>query len=393
MVTQPRGGVEKFFILDMNVRYKKIIFGFSAIFLMGLVFGHDVSWSKSNKAIERSKDIKNKVISIEENVIITVKDGLMTVRAKDVNIEDLMEAIHQKAGIKITLNPSLRGTKVTTALEKISIEEGLKAILRSAGITSNALVFTKKNNQFSVDEILLAHGGETKAVKTDQSIKFINKKGEVISEFPLLKEVEVRVGEEVEGEGIMTFSKVEESDNGKYIAVNNIYEYSGKGENVEKADAIILDSEGKEVWRIKEHYYDGIVPSPNGKYVLAGVSLGNFSTYLINKDGLEKEIKSEDDMSAPVFSMDGSFFAVQTTTLDHNMGKTENFLDNFQGNLLLIDENGNELWRKEKVFIGDDHSFTISIIEDDTVPNGVVIAIEASSGKIFRFDKNGNELK
>jgi WD40 repeat protein len=300
----------------------------------------------------------------------------MTVKAKDVNIEDLMEAIHQKAGIKITLNPSLRGTKVTTALEKVSIEEGLKAILRSAGITSNALVFTKKNNQFSVDEILLAHGGETKAVKTDQSIKFLNKKGEVISEFPLLKE----------GEG--SWSEVEESDNGKYIAVNNIYESNLNGENsVEKADAIILDSEGREVWRIKEHYYNGIVPSPNGKYVLAGISLGTFSIYLINKDGLNKEIKSEYDVSTPVFSSDGSFFAMNTTTIDHNMEKTQNILDNHHGNLLLLDENGNELWKRGEMFSGEDSSFSIAIIDD------IVVEVETFTGKIFRFDKNGNQLK
>ena len=363
-------GWRKISILDMNLGYKKIIFGFSAIFLMGLFFGLDVSWSK---VIKQSK---NKVVSIQEKVIVTVKDGLMTVKAKDINIEDLMEAIHQKSGIKIALNPSLRGTKVTTALEKVSIEEGLKSILRSAGITSNALVFTKKNNQFSVDEILLAQEGFTKVVKSEQSIKFLNKKGEIISEFPL---------HNVEG---ISVSNVEESDNGKYIAVNNIYESNLNGENsVEKADAIILDSEGKEVWRIKEHYYNSIVPSPNGRYVLAGAGYGSFSTYLINKDGSEKEIKSEYDVSTPVFSSDGSFFAMNTTTIDHNMEKTQNILDNHQGNLLLIDENGNELWRRGEMFPREDSSFSIAIIDD------TVVEVETFTGKIFRFDKNGNELK
>lgn len=76
-----------------------------------------------------------------ENPTVVFSKGLLTVRAKAVRLQTLMEAIGKKAGIEVSLGPTLQKEKITIHFENMPFEAGLRAILQSAKIGNHALAY------------------------------------------------------------------------------------------------------------------------------------------------------------------------------------------------------------------------------------------------------------
>lgn len=76
-----------------------------------------------------------------ENPSVVFSKGLLTVQAKAVRLQALMEAIGKKAGIEVLLSPNLKSEKVTVDFENAPFEEGLRAILQSAKIVNHAFSY------------------------------------------------------------------------------------------------------------------------------------------------------------------------------------------------------------------------------------------------------------
>lgn len=73
--------------------------------------------------------------------------GLLTVQAKAVRLQTLMEAIDKKAGIEVSLSPNLKSEKVTVDFKNVQFEEGLQAIQQSAKIVNHALSYQQSNER------------------------------------------------------------------------------------------------------------------------------------------------------------------------------------------------------------------------------------------------------
>lgn len=102
-----------------------------------------------------------------ENPNVVFSKGLLTVQAKAVSLQTLMEAIGEKAGIEVSLSPALQKESVTVQLENVPFEEGLRAILQSAKIVNHALSYRQssergKIGQWVIEKIFLKEKGTSK---------------------------------------------------------------------------------------------------------------------------------------------------------------------------------------------------------------------------------------
>ena len=165
---------------NANMKDKKIIIlGASVVLFLGLIFGLKNGWSKENQELKQTKKVGDreitKTLKVKEestpqkqDFVVTVKDGLMTIQSKEAKIEDLMEVVSQKSGVKISIDPSLRGKRVSVAVENIKFEDGLKNIFKSALITNSAIIYRRnsdsgKSEFWVIDEIYLKEEGNQSA--------------------------------------------------------------------------------------------------------------------------------------------------------------------------------------------------------------------------------------
>ena len=194
-----------------------------------------------------------------------------------------------------------------------------------------------------------------------------------------------------------SYSKAYFSENNKYIALDNVeYEIVDGYQQDKIAEITVLNWKGEDLWK-KEHpfyYFDSL--SPNGKYFLAkSSSQGSISIFnekrVIDftpknkKGGINFTTKEDWRGWISAFSKNGNFFAVVLGIIKKD-GDEQKEIDN----LFVLDENGNELWRKEEVISGELYGLNISDNDIITVlgsdPN------EYRRSKEYRFDKQGNQL-
>lgn len=218
-------------------------------------------------------------------------------------------------------------------------------------------------------------------VTEGNKITFVSETGVVIKEIPLLKTIP---GKQWAGTNI--------SKNKKYIAVTNVYGYAA--ESVTRGEVIIYDNEGNEQWRRKDSHFADAIPSPNGRYALAmgDSSCGDCPVSLLNKNGIVRAIdKSELNWSYD-FSEDGSFFAIIVPTIV----KGEGLNITYRTDLILFNESGNELWRKNNLSSGIGGSSQVTISSDGTIKVNIVLIVNLSAPqpeyKEYIFDKQGNQL-
>jgi hypothetical protein len=106
-----------------------------------------------------------------------------------------------------------------------------------------------------------------------------------------------------------------------------------------------------------------------------------------NKDGKilsEMENNAFNDIS---FSKDGGYFAVILEGIDREM-KTERYADRAYADLVVVDAQGKELWKKEKIARGWASSAKVNISADT-----VIVMTGGEELKVYYFNKDGKLLK
>lgn len=213
-----------------------------------------------------------------------------------------------------------------------------------------------------------------KVTMTDKMLKFLDNTGRVKKEIHFIPTI---AGKQ--------WTKVEKSINEKFIGVNEILDYSQKGECVEKGKFKMFSSEGKLVWEC-EHTCDFVKPSPDGEYAIGenGMQLPIFS--ILNRSG-QKLVKPGFDMNRArfakaKFSNDGNLLAVGIRDVIWAGNKTY---------LLLFDKEGNKLWQRS---IEANRCWNIKFSGDASLIAVVGCLTEQRPHvvKIFLFDRSGNPL-
>lgn len=76
------------------------------------------------------------------NPAVIFDKGLLTVDAKDVELQLLMDEISKKAGIAVSVSEGLKEEKVTIHFENMTLEAGLRAVLQGAKVVlSHPMVY------------------------------------------------------------------------------------------------------------------------------------------------------------------------------------------------------------------------------------------------------------
>ena len=241
--------------------------------------------------------------------------------------------------------------------------------------------YSKKREKISISKTLQSQSQHDSArgsiqIEKDKLI-FLDESGTEIKTIPLL--------ETVPGE---SWSKVFVSKNGKYAAVNNVYKYNQK-ESIEDAEVVVLNWEGEEMWKAK-HHFSSFMVSPNGKYLLAipDEANGYAPISVFNAKGIAGSIKKIDQVWEADFSNNGSFFAVAVPVSSGSA--TGQY--RYQFDLVVSDENGKELWRKENITSLESEFFPNVKIVDDVIVVIDNIDYDPHIIKEYRFDKQGNQL-
>ncbi|MEW6607028.1 MAG: hypothetical protein AB1414_06180 [bacterium] len=241
---------------------------------------------------------------------------------------------------------------------------------------------------------------ETVSFERVKTIKFLDKYGEIKKE-------------------IDTSNKtlwVKLSKNKEYILVEKTFypEVSGniseKVEGIEKVESEVLNKEGKILWNVT-HKLAVTYLSPNGKYIVGNFSHFSpegwgYSVLIYNEKGLVKVVKNERMQPHIDFSKDGSWFAVTIGTIDWKLSdkileKTGRHGGGRAHHLIVFDEKGNELWRKENIAKGwdeilgldfPDEIWSLNISNDDII---TVITWHVGTNKKIKhcFDKEGNLIE
>lgn len=204
-----------------------------------------------------------------------------------------------------------------------------------------------------------------------ESIKFFNNRGKLKKEIPVQKYIPDK----------QSPGSIEIPKNEKYLGINTpIKEDKG----ISRVRTVVFNSDGDSLWGF-EHSSVDIYLSPNGEYMVGqGWEEGPIVVY--NKNGkILNEIENEEfDMS---FSADGSYFAVFVRKIDWKM-ETKIFSDRLSADLVVIDAQGKELWKKEKIAKGDASFGKVKI------SNNTIIAITGLGElKVYYFNKDGKLLK
>jgi hypothetical protein len=91
---------------------------------------------------------------------VVFANGLLSIQVENVKLKALIKEVGKKANIEISLDPDLEDKNVTVSFEDLSIEDGLKVILREAGISNQATVYRKiseegKPQQWVIEKVYL----------------------------------------------------------------------------------------------------------------------------------------------------------------------------------------------------------------------------------------------
>ncbi len=155
------------------------------------------------------------------------------------------------------------------------------------------------------------------------------------------------------------WSDVIVSKNNKYVAVNNIKDYSEKTEFVNKGNIEIYSKDGKKLWELKDSNMTDIKISPTGKFILGTIdsAYGNADIQFFHKDGFSGVIKKDSRCWNVAFNENK--FALFKKHFDSE--KKELALD-----LIVYDEHLHKLWEKKNI------AFGLSCGYDITFKNNII---------------------
>jgi hypothetical protein len=210
-------------------------------------------------------------------------------------------------------------------------------------------------------------------------MKFLDEKGNIKKELPIQRYIP----------GEQSPADINVSENKKYLCITSVKKWSEVGEALD-GESVILNTDGDILWKTK-HSLSSVKVSPNGQYVIgAEIDWGGYPLQIFYRNGLVREIKKDDQLWTARFSKDGSLCALTVFTFDRQLWgkKGANY---YIKHLILFDDKGNELWRKENISRGEAAVWSrITNITDDSV---TVFTVEKPSLKIYHFDKDGNLIK
>lgn len=189
------------------------------------------------------------------------------------------------------------------------------------------------------------------------------------------------------------WSKVTFSKGNQYIGVNTIKKY--QSETVEDGEFVMLDRDGREMWR-KKHNFFGIIPSPNGEYFLGfhDASCGDCSGVIMNQSDNKREFTST--LSARIeFSNKDKDFLLATG----DFSETRGYIAKYK-------ENGDFEWRQslQKLGLNQEAScseITLSNNEDlmciscwsatDSINKAALFVLRTSDGSVA-WQKEDNKM-
>lgn len=241
-------------------------------------------------------------------------------------------------------------------LEQKRADEMVKVKYPKVVITGNNKIITKYNQNLI------------------ESIKFFNKRGE------LKKEVSVqRYIPKKQSPGNVVIS-----NNKKYLAINTPIKENEKG--TWKTNTVVFNSDGDSLWSFK-HNLVAIYLPPNGEYLI-GEPWEGMSIYLYGKNGkILKKIKKDDQAGDFAFSEDGSYFALLVGRIDWEKENKRQGSHEYS-DLVVIDAQGDELWREERIAKGSASPGEVKISNDT-----IIVMTGWNEFKVYYFDMKGNLLK
>jgi hypothetical protein len=341
-------------------------------------------------------------------------------------------------GIVLLVNPEAKGEKGTETANAQAIEpklimeykfdepvvdvifsEATMTVKEARALGMKGLEKKKATERVKVQypKVIFANNTEyRKDIGLMTSIKFLDKKGKIKKEITPLQYFPDKP------EWVYPYGKPKGlyfnlSKNRKYICINipspikkedwdkygdDCYKFAPEGET------IVLNTEGDILQRIKTSGDCDFV-SPNGNYVIdtdvSGESAGPLVIY--DENGTVKEIPVTHIGDGELdFSKDGTWFAMVIETVDTKQLREAQKYDKAQNyevarklrkearrtHLVVFDEKGNELWRKEVArdpWIID----TVSISEDDIITVTMWHFYGSEKGRVYHFDKKGNLIE
>ncbi|MBU1261649.1 hypothetical protein KKG61_02510 [bacterium] len=194
------------------------------------------------------------------------------------------------------------------------------------------------------------------------------------------------------------------SKNKKYIGVTSkITRYSQEwlDEGPSEAKFTMIDTNGQILWEAVTNLDEPFGISPNGQYIVCtGDTTGDYWDYMPsvwNSKGLVKKMFGEKEWYGvdPYldFSKDGNWFAVIAgkgeTILTEN-GRYGGCIPHRY--LIVFDEKGNELWRKE-IAVDPWMIDSMNISDDDVITVTMWHFYGAEKEKVYRFDKKGKLIE
>ena len=202
-----------------------------------------------------------------------------------------------------------------------------------------------------------------------KSIKFLDEKGNTKKEMSIQKHAYVYL-----------------SKNKMYICINTPSKIGEKG--TEETKNVIVDDNGKILWSVKGDI-GRVGISPNGKYVVAdtvtGESTGSICIYY-EGGKLVKKIEKYSIGWDIDFSIDGEFFAMVIQIINWKSGVNRH-VDKYSACLLVCDEKGVELCKKENIAKGDASICKVKVNNEN------VVIIRTGDYKLFYYDRMGGLIK
>jgi len=219
------------------------------------------------------------------------------------------------------------------------------------------------------DEDIIERSAEAIA----KSIRFLDVNGKLKKEIPVQRYIL----------GKQSPARISISKNEKFLAINTPIKEDEKG--IWGKNTVVFNSDGDRLWGF-DHNLVTIYLSPNGEYMVGqGWESGPVVVY--GKDGKTLREIENNGLNDISFSDDGNYFAVILEGIDREM-KTERYVDRAYADLVVVDAQGNELWRKEKIAKGSATGAEVKISNGNiTVITGV------GEYKVYHFDKDGKLLK
>ncbi|MEW6619520.1 MAG: hypothetical protein AB1422_09365 [bacterium] len=239
-----------------------------------------------------------------------------------------------------------------------------------------------------------------------KSIKFLDEKGRLKKEIPVQRWIL----------GKQSAAEVKISENRKYIVVTTTRisaKPSDKPPYGISTDCIVINTEGDVLWKPKVglfSYPPYVKVSSNGKYVFCSDSeWGEAPLDIFFDNGVSKRIERVggiriDGGGADItFSKDGSFCAIVVSTIDRKV-EAKKFREREKKHLIVMDDKGNELWRKENIVEGKNaYMCRLKCITEDNfiifyigkLANSYIKETNARIKivKEYWFDKNGTLIK